>query len=126
MTRDSGFPYNRAEALRRAIQALERSRDRERLEILVVDNGSQDESPQLDIDYPEITLMRLPHHFGATKAMNIGVRTAKAKILFFLSPCVEVEPDVTITKLADQLELETDAAARCARSLVDAEGTPGV
>src|SRR5271166_3531467 len=65
--------YNRAEALRRAIQALERSRDRDRLEILVVDNGSQDESPRLDIDYPEITLLRLPHHFGATKAMNIGV-----------------------------------------------------
>src|SRR5208282_4332492 len=44
--------YNRAAALRRALQALERSRDRERLEILVVDNGSQDESPQLDIDFP--------------------------------------------------------------------------
>jgi glycosyltransferase involved in cell wall biosynthesis len=112
--------YNRAAALRRAIQALERSRDRERLEILVVDNGSQDESPQLDIDFPDITLMRLPHHFGATKAMNIGSRTAKAEILFFLSPCVEVEPD-TVTKLADQLELEADAAAVCPL-LTDAEG----
>jgi glycosyltransferase involved in cell wall biosynthesis len=114
--------YNRAAALRRTIQALERWRDRERLEILVVDNGSQDESPQLDLDFPEITLMRLPHHFGATKAMNIGSRTAKAEILFFLSPGVEVEPD-TVTKLADQLELEADTAAVCPL-LVDAEGRP--
>ncbi len=114
--------YNRAPALRRAIQALERSQDRERLEILVIDNGSEDESPQLDIDFPDVTLLRLPHHFGATKAMNIGVRTAKSEILFFLSPDVEVAPE-TVTKLADQLESETDAVAVCPL-LVDAEGHP--
>lgn len=104
--------YNRAAALRRAIEALEQSQDRERLEILVVDCGSRDESPQLDVDYPGITMLRLPHNFGATKAMNIATRTAKAEVLFYLSPAVEVAPD-TVTKLADHLEEATDTAAVC-------------
>ena len=112
--------YNQAAALRRAIQALERSDDRKRLEILVVDCGSQDESPQLDTEFTGITMMRLPHHFGATKAMNIGTRTAKAEIVFYLSPSVEVVPD-TVSKLAAHLESDTDAAAVCPL-LVDPDG----
>jgi glycosyltransferase involved in cell wall biosynthesis len=112
--------YNQAPALRRAIQALERSENRHRLEILVVDNGSLDESAQLDTEFEGVTMMRLPHYFGATKAMNIGTRTAKAEIVLYLSPNVEVAPD-TITKLADCLEGDADAAAVCPL-LVDPDG----
>ena len=42
---------NQIEPLRRAIAALEKSTDRERLEILVVDLGSQDGSAQLDTEF---------------------------------------------------------------------------
>lgn len=114
--------YNCAAALRRAIGALERSQGRERLEILVVDCGSQDESPQLDIDFPGISMLRLPHHLGATKAMNIGTRTAKAELVFYLSPNVEVAPD-TVARLAACLEADAETAAVCPL-LVDAEGRP--
>lgn len=112
--------YNCAAALRRAIEALERSQAREQLEILVVDCGSRDESPNIDADYPGIDMLRLPHHFGATKAMNIGTRTAKAEIVFYLSPEVEVAPD-TVVRLAERLEADVDAVAVCPL-LVDAEG----
>jgi GT2 family glycosyltransferase len=111
---------NQIESLRRAVAALERSADRERLEILVVDLGSQDGSPQLDSEFPSIVTLRLPHNFGATKAMNIGTRTAKADLVFYLSPDVEVAPD-TVQKLADKLEADTDAAAVCPL-LVDESG----
>jgi len=114
--------YNQAAALRRAIEALDRSIERERLEILVVDCGSQDESPQLDVDYPSVTMMRLPHHFGATKAMNIGTRTSKAEVIFYLSPGVEVAPD-TVARLLAALEQDADTVAVCPL-LVDAEGHP--
>ena len=112
--------HNRAAALRRAIEALERSQNRENLEILVVDCGSDDESPDLDTDFPAITMMRLPHNFGATKAMNVGTRTAKGEMLFYLSPDVEVAVD-TVTKLYEKLEADAEAAAVCPL-LVDAEG----
>ena len=111
---------NQIEPLRRAVAALERSTGRERLEILVVDLGSQDGSPQLDSEFPSIVTLRLPHNFGATKAMNIGTRTAKADLVFYLSPDVEVAPD-TVQKLADKLEEDSDAAAVCPL-LVDAAG----
>lgn len=117
--------YNQAAALRRAVQALERSKDRDRLEILVVDCGSSDESTQLDADFPAINMLRLPHHLGAARAMNIATRTAKAELLFFLSPNVEVAPE-TVTALADRLQPdpeapETEVAAVCPL-LVDPEG----
>jgi len=102
--------HNQAPALRRAIESLEKSAERERLEILVVDCGSDDESSRLDEDFPDVTILRLPHHFGATKAMNIATRTAKGDYLFFLSPNVEVAPD-TVKKLAARLDEEADTAA---------------
>ena len=113
---------NQIEALRRAVAALERSTERERLEILVVDLGSQDGSAQLDSEFPSIVTLRLPHNFGATKAMNIGTRTAKAELVFYLSPDVEVAPD-TVEKLANKLDEDPDAAAVCPL-LVDDQGKP--
>src|ERR1700689_658778 len=115
-------PFNQASALRRAVAALERSQDRGRLEILIVDCGSQDESARIDEEFPAVSLLRLPHHLGATRAMNIATRTAKAELIFFLSPDVEVLPD-TVSRLAAKLENETDAAAACPW-LVDSAGGP--
>ncbi len=114
--------HNQGPALRRAIEALEKSQDRDRLEIIVVDCASTDDSPQLDVEYENITLLRLPHHFGATKAMNIGTRTAKAELMFYLSPNVEVAPE-TITQLAGRLENASDTSA-VSPLLVDEQGNP--
>jgi N-acetylglucosaminyl-diphospho-decaprenol L-rhamnosyltransferase len=114
--------HNQAAELRRALQALERSKDRDRFEILVIDSGSLDDTETIGEEFPGITLLRLPHHFGATKAMNIATRTAKTDFLFFLSPDVEVAPD-TIRLLTEHLEAESDTTAVCPL-LVDAAGTP--
>ena len=114
--------HNHSAELRRALRALERSQDRDRFEILVVDSGSQDDTGNLNEEFPGITLLRLPHHFGATKAMNIATRSAKTDFLFFLSPDVEVAPD-TIRLLTERLEAENDATAVCPL-LVDAAGAP--
>ena len=109
------------------MQALERSLDRDKLEILVVDCGSSDESTELDTEFPAINMLRLPHHLGSARAMNIATRTAKAELLFFVSPDVEVAPE-TVTALADRLQPdpetpETEVAAVCPL-LVDSEGNP--
>src|SRR5262245_56256382 len=84
--------HNCAEALRRSVAALEASKGRNQMEILVVDNGSTDDSRRMDSEFPEINMLRLPHFCGLTKARNIGIRTAKAEFLLMLEPGVEVEP----------------------------------
>jgi GT2 family glycosyltransferase len=114
--------YNEAGSLRRCLDALQRSKDRELLQILVMDNGSYDETRTIDDDYPDVTVLRLPKNFGRTRAMNILTRTAKADLLFFLSPRIEVKPE-TVSALADLLEANEEAAA-ASPWITDESGAP--
>ena len=84
---------NSAPALRRCVAALQASQGADPLEILVVDQGSRDGSQSIDSEFPSVTMLRLPRYFGATKARNIGVRTAKGEYIFLLAPEVEVRPE---------------------------------
>src|SRR5271165_2086273 len=106
------FSYDSAPALRRCLTALEGSNDRSSIEILVVDCGSHDESPQLDAEFSNVTMLRLPRYFGRTKALNIGTRTAAGEYLFFMTPEVEVLP-TTIPSLVAQLDADPEAVAVC-------------
>jgi GT2 family glycosyltransferase len=113
------FSYDSAPALRRCLTAIEGSNDRASIEILVVDCGSHDESPQVDTEFSGVTILRLPRYFGRTKAFNIGTRTAAGEYLFFLTPQVEVLP-TTIPALVARLESDSEAVA-VAPLLVDTE-----
>lgn len=106
------FSYDSAPALRRCLTALEASNDRALIEVLVVDCGSHDESPQLDSEFSNITILRLPRYFGRTKALNIGTRTATGDYLFFLTPEIEVLP-TTIPALVARLESDAETVAVC-------------
>lgn len=92
------------------------------LEIVVLDNGSTDGSSTLDSEFPAVTFMRLPRNFGATKALNIGMRTAAAEYFLFLSPAMEVQPD-TVAALAAVLDQDPDAAA-VSPLVLDESGKP--
>lgn len=116
------FSYDSAPALRRCLSALEASNDRASIEILVVDCGSHDESAQLDSEFSNITMLRLPRYFGRTKALNIGTRTASGDYLFFMTPEVEVLP-TTIPSLVEQLDADPETVAACPL-LLDIETHP--
>lgn len=114
--------FNRDAHLRGCLEALEKSADRQRLQIIVLDPGSQTSASLLQPDFPEVTILRMPRNFGATKALNIGLRTAKADTVLFLDPAVLVEPD-TVSKLLAALEANREAAAVCP-VLVDGQRKP--
>lgn len=114
--------YNSAPALRRCLAALENSHGREQLQIIVVDSGSVDESPTLDREFEGVTIMRLPRNFGATKALNIGMRNAAGDYVLILEPEVIVEPS-TAMALAARMDADESIAAVCPL-LIDEAGQP--
>jgi GT2 family glycosyltransferase len=114
---------NRVEMLRACLQAIEASQERERLQVIVVDNGSTDGAAQLDNEFPNTQFIRLPKNFGLTKALNLGWRAADAEYVLFLHDDTRVQPD-TIAVLANTLDTNPDAAAVCPL-LVDDSEKPG-
>ena len=114
--------YNQADVLRRCLAALERSAARETFEIIVIDNGSLDESVSVITEFPNVTPLRLPRNFGFVKALNIGMRTAKGDFFLFLNPKTEVLPDA-VQALSARLAQEKDAVGLCP-GLATPEGDP--
>jgi hypothetical protein len=114
--------HDREAMLRRCLASLEKSEGREKLQIVVVENGSMDGAAQLDSEFPDLQWIRLPKNFGLTKAMNLGWRAADAEYILFLHDDTEVPPEA-VMRLADALDANPDAAAVCPL-LVDAEGNP--
>jgi len=53
-----------ADQLRRCIQSLERSTDRQRLEVLVVDDGSRDDTPLIPDEFADVISLKLPKRLG--------------------------------------------------------------
>lgn len=113
--------YRCEAALRHCLAALEASTQRQSFEILVVDAGSQDGCSSVDIDFPNIQMLRLPRNFGRSRARNIAMRTAQADLIFFLDPHVEVQPG-TVAALTAALE-GNEAVTACAPRLRDPSGT---
>ena len=114
--------YNRAELLRKSVEALERSKDREKIEILVVDNGSSDGSAELETDFPNARFIRMPRNFGLTKALNVALRSAIGEFILLLHEDTEVSPE-TVSLLAGILENQNDVGAACPL-LVTPDGQP--
>ena len=112
--------YNSVAALRRSVQAVDATPG---VEVLVVDLGSQDGSARIDAEYPGVTVLRLPKHFGATKAMNIATRTSGADYILYLDPHAVVEPG-TVLGLADVLDAQADVIAACPLFKSAEDGTP--
>jgi GT2 family glycosyltransferase len=113
--------HNRPALLRKCLNALERSHQREQLEILVVDNGSTGGSAELESEFPGARFIRLPRNFGLTKALNIGVRSSAGEFIFFLHDDIEVSPE-TPAGLASMLETQAEVGAVCPR-LVTSDGS---
>ena len=114
--------HNRADLLRSCLESLERSENREALDVLVIDNGSTDGSTELEDSFPKARFLRLPKNFGLTKALNIGVRASEGEYICLLHEDTEVFPN-TLPALLAALESESEIGGVCPL-LVTPDGKP--
>jgi glycosyltransferase involved in cell wall biosynthesis len=103
---------HQCQLLRPTLTALAARSEPDLSEVLVVDCGSRDGSARLDDEFEGITILRLPHNFGWTKAVNIATRTAKGEYLLLLPNGCQVGPD-SIQKMLSALEADPQAGAVC-------------
>jgi glycosyltransferase involved in cell wall biosynthesis len=120
--------YNCARYLERALESVRAQRyPADRLEIIVVDDGSTDRSPMVAAEYadrdPRVIALRQPNA-GPAAARNRGIDAARGKLIAFLDADDTWAPD----KLAEQAALFARdpglGLVHCGVRFVDAEGVP--
>ncbi|MFC4551167.1 MULTISPECIES: glycosyltransferase family 2 protein [Halorussus] len=117
--------YDRADVLPRAIDSV-LAQTVEDLELLVVDDASTDETPELVADYDDrVTLLRHDENRGACAARNTGIEAAEGDYVAFLDSD-DVWHEAKLERQLDRLVQEDDwVAAYCdyERELPGAGGT---
>jgi len=78
--------FNTSELLRKCLLSIEKEKKQNGLEIIVVDNFSQDGSPQMvRKEFPAVTLIEAGKNVGFSKAVNIGLGVAKGEAVLLLN-----------------------------------------
>ena len=98
---------NAALTLARCLDALVAQRS-EDIEIIVVDDGSTDETSAIASRY-DVRLIKLPRNMGPSAARNRGAQMARAPMLFFLDADVELGPGAMARAKALMSNNEVDA-----------------
>jgi len=91
--------YNGAQGIRRCLAALNRQAGPHRFEIIVVDDGSADDTATVAADLGAV-VVRHPVNRGLSAARNTGVAHAGAEIIAFLDDDCEPEPGWATALLA--------------------------
>lgn len=80
-------------------------------EVIVVDNGSEDDSQQMvRVKFPQVKLIPNRHNLGFTKANNQGIKIAKGKYCFLLNSDTYLIEN-SLKKLLEQSESLEDLGA---------------
>lgn len=78
--------WNTREDLRACLASLQAVRDEARFEVIVVDNASHDDSPDMvENDFPWVRLMRMSENLGFTKGHNAAMAARSAGPVFLLN-----------------------------------------
>jgi GT2 family glycosyltransferase len=93
-------------------------------EVLIVDNASQDDTPQLvAAEYPAAQLLTNRENLGFGRACNQGARAAHGELLVFLNPDVFVTPD-WLAILVRRVTEYPNAAIICPTTLYPGQSAP--
>jgi N-acetylglucosaminyl-diphospho-decaprenol L-rhamnosyltransferase len=96
--------YNGRAVLLGCLEALGNVRDELAFEVIVVDNGSSDGSPEdAEEKYPNFRVLRAGENIGFAAACNLGLARATGRHAMLLNPDTEVLPGA-LKRLVDALD----------------------
>jgi glycosyltransferase involved in cell wall biosynthesis len=104
--------HNRANLIGRAISSA-LAQDYENLEILVIDDGSTDNTPDVVSGYDSVRYVRLDTNRGGSAARNHGIRIAKGELVAFLDSDDEWLPTKVSRQVALMLSSPETGAVYC-------------
>ena len=115
--------YNAKEKLLRCLESVLRCSQAD-CEVIVVDNQSSDGIADLiEVDLPQVTLIRSKVNLGFGAGNNLGALRARSKYLVFLNPDTLVEQDWLEALLAP---FDTDARVGLVTSKILLADQPGL
>jgi len=100
---------NRKDALKRAIASAYGQTYRP-IEVVVVDNDSEDGSPEIvEATWPEIRVIRMHRNIGCQPGRNVGMKNSRGKYIFNLDDDGALHPKA-IARMVRRFEAEPDVA----------------
>lgn len=85
--------WNTADITSKCINTIQKHTPRGFVQIIIVDNGSTDDTPQKIGHLKDITYIRNDSNLGFSKGNNVGAAKAKADTLLFLNSDMELTDD---------------------------------
>ena len=103
--------WNVADLLRACLQTVDAGRGELAVEVIVVDSGSQDETPKMVVDeFPWVKLIARSDNVGFPKGNNLGLVEANGRYLLLLNPDTEIRGDA-LTTMVQYLDDHPEAGA---------------
>lgn len=94
--------WNTAQITLKCIRTIQKFTPKNFAQIIIVDNGSSDDTAKVIGSLKDITYIRNSSNLGFSKGNNVGAKSAKASILFFLNSDMELI-DNSIVGMVDYL-----------------------
>ena len=115
--------WNCCDYLRALLSSIEVQRDKVALEVIVIDNGSTDDSASMVmVEFPQVQLIRNFHHQGLARANNQAAESARGNLLLFLNDDTVI-PAGALTTLLRFFEQHPDVSGVMPRT-VSPNGKP--
>jgi len=95
--------FNKIEVTRRCIEHIRSFNVKCSPQIVIIDNGSTDETPHILSKEKDILYIRNKENIGISKAYNMGSKVAKQNLLIFMHNDVFVYEEAWVAKIEDSI-----------------------
>lgn len=111
--------YNTGGLFKKCLLSIEKIKTDFKFEVVVVDNGSEDESClMVKKDFPWVNLIENKKNLGFSKGNNIGIRRAKGKYILLLNSDTVVNKKA-ISEMVEFMEKNKKVGAATCRVLLE-------